>query len=47
MKITDSSGTRTVELQTGSDFYSVCIDWHTVINVGETTVQYLIVEPLS
>ena len=47
MKITDSSGTRTVELQTGSDFYSVGIDWHTVINVGETTVQYLIVEPLS
>ena len=45
MKITDSSGTRTVELQTGSDFYSNGIDWHTVINVGETTVQYLIVEP--
>jgi len=45
MKITDSSGIRTVELQTGSDFYSNGIDWHTVINVGETTVQYLIVEP--
>jgi quercetin dioxygenase-like cupin family protein len=47
MKITDGSGTRTVELQTGSDFYSDGVDWHTVINVGETTVQYLIVEPLS
>lgn len=47
MKITDGNGTRTVELQTGSDFYSDGIDWHTVINVGETTVQYLIVEPLS
>ena len=47
MKITDGSGTRTVELQTGSDFYSAGVDWHTVINVGETTVEYLIVEPLS
>ena len=46
MKITDGSGTRTVELQTGSDFYSAGVDWHTVINVGETTVEYLIVEPL-
>ena len=47
MKITDGNGTRTVELQTGSDFYSDGIECHTVINVGETTVQYLIVEPLS
>ena len=47
MQITDGKGTRTVELQTDSDFYSKGIDWHTVINVGETTVQYLIVEPLS
>ena len=47
MKITDDTGTRTVDLKTDSDFYSNGIDWHTVINVGETTVQYLIVEPLS
>ena len=47
MQITDGKGTRTVELQTGSDFYSDGVDWHNVINVGETTVQYLIVEPLS
>lgn len=47
MQITDGKGTRTVELQTDSDFYSKGIDWHTVINVGETTVQYLMVEPLS
>jgi len=47
MKITDGNSTRTVELQTGSDFYSGGIDWHTVINIGKTTVQYLIIEPLS
>lgn len=47
MKITDGNGTRTVDLKKDSDFYSDGIDWHTVINVGETTVQYLIVEPLS
>jgi len=47
MKITDGDGARTVHLQTGSDFYSGGIDWHTVVNIGETTVQYLIIEPLS
>ena len=45
MRITDSSGTREVDLATGSSFTSTGIDWHEVQNIGETTVVYLIVEP--
>ena len=45
MRITDDKGTREVELATGSDYASEGTRWHEVVNVGETTVQYLIVEP--
>ena len=45
MRITDASGTREVDLPTGSSFTSDGVDWHEVRNVGETTVVYLIVEP--
>lgn len=45
MRITDATGTREVELATGSNYASAGTPWHEVVNVGETTVQYLIVEP--
>jgi quercetin dioxygenase-like cupin family protein len=45
MQITDASGTRVSELATGSHFYSEGVDWHEGLNVGETTVQYLMIEP--
>ncbi|MEJ2400797.1 MAG: cupin domain-containing protein [Xanthomonadales bacterium] len=45
MRITDAGGTREVELATGSHFSSAGVDWHEVLNVGDTTVVYLIVEP--
>ena len=45
MRLTDASGTREVELATDSDFSSAGTAWHEVLNVGETTVVYLIVEP--
>jgi len=45
MRITDSKGTREVELATGSSFTSHGVAWHEVVNVGDTTVVYLIVEP--
>ncbi len=45
MRITDASGTREVDLSTGSSFASDGVDWHEVLNVGETTVVYLIIEP--
>ncbi|WP_370179161.1 cupin domain-containing protein [Alteriqipengyuania sp.] len=44
MQITDASGTRTVDLATGADYSSDGTPWHEVVNVGETTVTYLIVE---
>jgi quercetin dioxygenase-like cupin family protein len=45
MRITDAKGTREVELTTGSSFTSPGVAWHEVLNVGDTTVVYLIVEP--
>ena len=45
MAITDESGTREVDLPTGSSFASDGTAWHEVLNVGNTTVIYLIVEP--
>lgn len=44
MQLTDASGTRVVDLPTGSSFYSAGTEWHEVLNVGDTTVVYLIIE---
>ena len=46
MRITDASGTRTVDLATGADYSSDGTPWHEVVNVGDTPVIYLIVEEL-
>lgn len=45
MRITDATGVREVDLATGSSFTSEGVAWHEVLNIGETTVAYLIVEP--
>ena len=45
MQITSDSGTRKVTLKTGSYFFSEGIAWHEAVNVGDTTVSYLMVEP--
>lgn len=44
MQITDESGIREVDVPTGSNFTSDGVAWHEVLNVGETTGIYLIVE---
>jgi hypothetical protein len=44
MQINDAKGTRTVDLATGSSYSNPGIPWHEGLNVGETTVIYLIVE---
>ena len=46
MQLTSETGTRTATLATGSDYSSDGVEWHEVVNVGETTVTYLIVEEL-
>ncbi|MEM9555224.1 MAG: cupin domain-containing protein [Acidobacteriota bacterium] len=45
MKITDSRGTREVDVTTGGTFSSDGIEWHEVLNVGDSTAVFLIVEP--
>jgi hypothetical protein len=45
VKITDSTGTYEVDLDTGSNFTSDGVSWHEVINTGDSTIVYLIVEP--
>jgi hypothetical protein len=45
MRITDAKGVREVNIATGSSFVSPGVPWHEVVNVGDTTVVYLIVEP--
>lgn len=44
MKITDANGTREVDVPTGSSFKSNGIEWHEVLNVGNTNSVYLIIE---
>lgn len=46
MQLTSESGTRTATSEAGSDYSSDGVAWHEVVNVGETTVTYLIVEEL-
>ena len=45
MQITDANGTREVDVPTGSSFTSDGIEWHEVVNVGDSTGVFLIVEP--
>lgn len=45
MRITDQSGAREVDLPTGSSFASDGVAWHEVVNIGDSTVVYLIIEP--
>ena len=45
MRLTDASGVREAELKTGSSFTSEGTAWHETLNIGDTTVTYLIVEP--
>lgn len=44
MRLTDNQGVREVELKTGSSFSSDGTPWHEVLNIGKTTVIYLIIE---
>lgn len=44
MRLTSADGVREVELKTGASYSSEGVDWHEVLNIGTTTVTYLIVE---
>lgn len=45
MRIRDERGEREVDTGTGGTWSSDGVAWHDVLNVGETTTAYLIVEP--
>lgn len=44
-RIKDISGTREVTATTGSHFYSEGTEWHEILNIGDSTAIYLIIEP--
>jgi len=46
-RITDSRGTREVDVPTGSNFFNEEIVWHEVLNIGDSTAVFLIIEPQS
>ena len=45
MRIEDENGVREVDVPAGSSFTSEGVSWHEVLNVGDTTTVFLIVEP--
>jgi len=45
MQITDGNGIREVDVPAGSSFTSTGVVWHEVMNIGDTTTAFLIVEP--
>jgi len=45
MRINDASGTRDMDLPAGSSYSSDGVAAHDVLNIGDSTVVYLIVEP--
>ncbi len=45
MQMRDAEGVREVDLATGLSWASDGVDWHEVLNVGDTTAVFLIVEP--
>jgi beta-alanine degradation protein BauB len=44
MQVTDAKGTQVVEDKMGDHWVSGPIEWHEAVNVGDTTLSYLIVE---
>lgn len=44
VQITDKNGVRRLDLSSGSSYNSEGVLWHEVVNIGKTTIRYLIVE---
>jgi quercetin dioxygenase-like cupin family protein len=44
-QIKDKGGTREVNVATGSSFNNEGVEWHEVLNVGDSTAVFLIIEP--
>ncbi len=44
-RITDPKVVREVNVPTGSHFYNEGIEWHEVLNIGDSLAVFLIIEP--
>ena len=44
-KITDQTGIREVNVPDNYSFYNDKIEWHKVLNIGDSTAIFLIIEP--
>ena len=44
-RIKDTTGTREVTLKSGTSFSSEGVEWHEVLNIGDSTAIFLIIEP--
>lgn len=44
-RMTDEKGTREVDVPTGYDYYNDGIECHNVLNIGDSTGVFLIIEP--
>jgi quercetin dioxygenase-like cupin family protein len=44
-RITDEKGTREVDVPTGYDYFNEGIECHNVLNIGDSTGVFLIIEP--
>ena len=44
-QIKDETGIRVLDVKSGSDFYSLGVEWHEVLNIGDSTAVFLIIEP--
>lgn len=44
-RMIDANGAREVSVTTGSSFYSEGTAWHEVLNIGDSTAVFLIIEP--
>ena len=44
VRITDAKGTREATIKTGDTHLSKGTPWHEIVNIGETTVVYLLIE---
>lgn len=44
-RITDQNGIKEIDVPTGSTFSKDKITWHEVLNIGDSTAVFLIIEP--
>ena len=44
-RVEDENGIREVDFTSGSNYYSNGVEWHQVLNIGDSTAVVLIIEP--